>query len=75
MSRGVGLVIAAQLVYSLFPWQQPVIDSSSDEGEILEHLEGNIEFSDVVFHYPARPNVTVSQSDMYDYNLSQTLPW
>ena len=28
-------------------------------GEIPDNFSGNIEFSDVVFHYPARPDVQV----------------
>ncbi|KAL6615846.1 hypothetical protein ACP70R_038116 [Stipagrostis hirtigluma subsp. patula] len=35
------------------------IDSSSDEGIILEKVDGNIEFNHVSFKYPSRPNVQV----------------
>ena len=39
--------------------QKPEIDWSDEEGEVPDNLEGNIKFSDVVFHYPARPSVQV----------------
>jgi ABC-type multidrug transport system fused ATPase/permease subunit len=40
--------------------QKPKIDVESGEGKVPEELKGAIQFSDVVFHYPARPNVQVS---------------
>ena len=39
--------------------QEPEIDWSSEEGETPDNLDGNIKFSDVVFNYPARPDVQV----------------
>jgi ATP-binding cassette subfamily B (MDR/TAP) protein 1 len=33
----------------------PKIDSDSMEGEILEHVSGNVEFKHVEFAYPSRP--------------------
>ena len=39
--------------------QEPKIDWSAEGGETPDHLEGNIKFSDVVFNYPARPEVQV----------------
>ena len=39
--------------------QKPIIDARSSEGHVPEKMNGNIQFSDVVFHYPARPNVQV----------------
>jgi len=38
--------------------QQSEIDAS-EEGEVPDDLIGNIQFSDVIFHYPARPDVQV----------------
>ncbi len=37
----------------------PTIDSSSPDGLAPDHCEGDIEFSDVFFNYPSRPDVTV----------------
>ena len=42
-----------------FPPQQSAIDASSDEGETPDDFVGNIQFSDVLFHYPARPDILV----------------
>ena len=39
--------------------QESQIDVNSTEGEVPDDLSGNIQFSDVVFHYPARPDVQV----------------
>ena len=39
--------------------QEPEIDWTSDEGETPDNLEGNIKFNDVVFSYPARPDIQV----------------
>ena len=35
------------------------INSTSDEGVILEKVDGNIDFSHVSFKYPSRPDVQV----------------
>ncbi|KAI9833880.1 MAG: GTPase-activating protein [Thelocarpon superellum] len=39
--------------------RKPPIDSWSDEGAPLDHVEGNIEFRDVHFRYPTRPEQPV----------------
>ncbi|RMD43465.1 hypothetical protein DV735_g1651, partial [Chaetothyriales sp. CBS 134920] len=39
--------------------RQPRIDPWSDQGAPCEHVEGNIEFRDVHFRYPTRPDVPV----------------
>ena len=47
----------------LFPWllsQEPEIDCFSEEGHKLDRVTGDIEFHDVSFHYPSRPDVTVT---------------
>ena len=36
------------------------IDPASEQGERPDTLTGNIEFSDVVFNYPARSDVQVT---------------
>jgi hypothetical protein len=41
--------------------QKSAIDSSSDEGLQPSTLTGNIELTNVVFRYPARPDVPVSR--------------
>ncbi|XP_024526524.1 ABC transporter B family member 19 [Selaginella moellendorffii] len=37
------------------------IDSRNIEGEVPEKLDGYIEFDEIHFHYPARPDVTIFQ--------------
>lgn len=44
----------------------PYVDSSSDEGQKLDTVRGDIELKDVKFIYPSRPDVTVLE----DMNLS-----
>ena len=39
--------------------RKPGIDSSSEEGERIDHVEGTIEFRDVHFRYPTRPEQPV----------------
>ncbi|KAM0954025.1 putative ABC-type xenobiotic transporter [Dioscorea sansibarensis] len=43
----------------------PKIDSESEEGEILENFVGELEFKDVKFSYPSRPESLV----LNDFNL------
>lgn len=39
--------------------RKPTIDTWSEEGEKIEHMEGSIEFRDVHFRYPTRPEQPV----------------
>ncbi|KAJ8103332.1 P-loop containing nucleoside triphosphate hydrolase protein [Lipomyces tetrasporus] len=50
--------LAAANVKKLFD-RVPEIDAWSTEGSEPENVEGNIEFKDVVFRYPTRPQVPV----------------
>jgi ATP-binding cassette subfamily B (MDR/TAP) protein 1 len=49
---------AAQSLKILFD-RQPLIDSWSDDGERLQQVDGHIEFRDVHFRYPTRPEQPV----------------
>ena len=49
---------AAEELKNLFD-RQPAIDSWSDEGERFKSMEGTIEFRDVHFRYPTRPEQPV----------------
>lgn len=44
------------------------IDSSSEEGAIIANVRGDIEFQNVCFKYPLRPNVEIFQ------DLSLSIP-
>jgi len=41
-------------------FQQPHIDASSNKGQRLHNVDGEIELQDVKFIYPTREDVTVS---------------
>ncbi|POR34091.1 Multidrug resistance protein 1A [Tolypocladium paradoxum] len=49
---------AAQELKALFD-RKPTIDSWSEEGERLEQVDGHLEFRDVHFRYPTRPEQPV----------------
>lgn len=49
---------AAAELKSLFD-RKPTIDTWSQEGEDIKHIEGSIEFRDVHFRYPTRPEQPV----------------
>ncbi|WEW56462.1 multidrug-resistance transporter mdr2 [Emydomyces testavorans] len=57
-------VAAGAKIFGTIDRKSP-IDPTSDDGEILEHVEGNIEFRDIRHIYPSRPEVVVMQ----DVNL------
>ncbi|XP_060081688.1 ATP-dependent translocase ABCB1-like [Ylistrum balloti] len=63
---------AAYTIYQLIDLT-PTIDSSSEEGKSLDHLEGNIEFQDIEFRYPARPEVKVLDKVDLDIMRGQTV--
>lgn len=41
------------------PLQKPLIDCMSEDGYKLDRIKGEIEFHNVTFHYPSRPEVKV----------------
>lgn len=42
--------------------QEPEIDCLAEEGYILDKVKGDIEFNNVTFYYPSRPDVKVTFS-------------
>ncbi|XP_008944124.1 PREDICTED: multidrug resistance protein 1-like [Merops nubicus] len=64
--------ISAQRIFQLLD-RKPLIDSYSDEGEKLSNFEGNIEFRNVHFVYPTRPETKVLQGLNVKVNKGQTL--
>jgi len=44
-----------------FALQEPSIDVSSPRGEKPDKIIGNIEFRNIHFRYPARPEIKVNQ--------------
>ncbi|NXH93162.1 MDR1 protein, partial [Edolisoma coerulescens] len=64
--------MSAQRIFQLLE-RKPLIDSYSDEGEKLSHFEGNIEFRNIHFVYPTRPEAPVLQGLNVKVNKGQTL--
>ncbi|XP_032037394.1 ATP-binding cassette sub-family B member 5 isoform X2 [Aythya fuligula] len=64
--------ISAQRIFHLLD-RKPQIDSYSKEGERLSNFEGNIEFRNINFVYPTRPEVQVLQGLTVKVNKGQTL--
>ncbi|XP_069110560.1 ATP-dependent translocase ABCB1-like [Argopecten irradians] len=62
---------AAQKIYSIIELTSN-IDSSSTEGMKLEKYDGNIEFKDVDFCYPARPDTQVLHGLTLKVKVGQT---
>ena len=50
-----------------------MIDSSSDEGERLKNLIGNIEFRNVEFNYPSREEVKILNKISFKVQTGQTV--
>jgi len=50
--------LAAAAIFTLYD-RVPPIDSSSPEGRVVDHVEGQLDLKDVVFAYPSRPNAPV----------------
>ncbi|NXR34260.1 MDR1 protein, partial [Zosterops hypoxanthus] len=63
---------SAQRIFQLLD-RKPLIDSYSEQGEKLSHFEGNIEFRNIHFVYPTRPEVEVLQGLNVKVNKGQTL--
>lgn len=51
----------------------PAIDNASEEGNKPDHFEGNVNFEDVRFNYPSRPDVPVLQGFRLKVKKGQTL--
>ncbi|XP_075422827.1 ATP-dependent translocase ABCB1-like isoform X2 [Ascaphus truei] len=64
--------VSAQRIFKLLD-RKPPIDSYSDTGETLSYFEGNLEFRQVKFVYPTRPNVSVLQGLNIKVSKGQTL--
>lgn len=47
-------------VYLLLLSQEPEIDCLSEEGHKLDKVKGDIEFHNITFYYPSRPDVKVT---------------
>lgn len=59
-------IAAATKIFNTIDRISPVDPTSTEEGLILDHVEGNIELRNIKHIYPSRPDVTV----MHDMSLS-----
>ncbi|KFQ98266.1 Multidrug resistance protein 1, partial [Nipponia nippon] len=64
--------MSAQRIFQLLD-RKPLIDSYSEKGEKLSNFEGNIEFRNIHFVYPTRPEFQVLQGLNVKVNKGQTL--
>ncbi|XP_073533933.1 ATP-dependent translocase ABCB1-like isoform X2 [Phyllobates terribilis] len=64
--------LSAQCIFELLD-RKPPIASDSDEEELLDQMEGNIEFKNIQFIYPTRPNVHILQEFNIKVSKGQTL--
>ncbi|CAG0912521.1 unnamed protein product [Notodromas monacha] len=53
--------------------RQPPIDSSSEAGKKPKLITGRVQFKDVKFHYPSRPDVPILQGLSLDIEPGQTV--
>ncbi|NXA31903.1 MDR1 protein, partial [Eudromia elegans] len=63
---------AAYAIFSVID-NEPQIDSSSDDGYKPDHVKGNLEFRNVYFNYPARPDIKVLKGLNLKVNCGQTV--
>ncbi|KGL84068.1 Multidrug resistance protein 1, partial [Tinamus guttatus] len=63
---------AAYAIFSIID-NEPQIDSSSDAGYKPDHVKGNLEFCNVYFNYPARPDIKVLKGLNLKVNCGQTV--
>uniref|UniRef100_A0A674I9C3 ABC-type xenobiotic transporter n=1 Tax=Terrapene triunguis TaxID=2587831 RepID=A0A674I9C3_9SAUR len=64
--------VSSQRIFQLLD-RKPLIDSYSEEGTKLSQFDGNIEFRDIHFIYPTRPEAQVLQGLSVKVNKGQTL--
>ncbi|NXU20405.1 MDR1 protein, partial [Pardalotus punctatus] len=63
---------AAYVVFNIID-NEPQIDSYSETGYKPDHIKGNLEFKNVYFNYPSRPDVEVLKGLNLKINSGQTV--
>ncbi|XP_042673064.1 ATP-dependent translocase ABCB1 isoform X5 [Centrocercus urophasianus] len=63
---------AAYAIFSIID-NEPQIDSSSNAGYKPDNIKGNLEFQDVYFSYPARPDIKILKGLNLKINCGQTV--
>ncbi|XP_030055624.1 ATP-dependent translocase ABCB1 isoform X2 [Microcaecilia unicolor] len=64
--------ISAAHIFMLLE-REPAIDSYNEDGKKPESFDGNVEFKEIVFNYPTRPDVKVLQGLNVKVKKGQTL--
>uniref|UniRef100_A0A803YIU4 ATP binding cassette subfamily B member 1 n=1 Tax=Meleagris gallopavo TaxID=9103 RepID=A0A803YIU4_MELGA len=63
---------AAYAIFNIID-NEPQIDSYSDAGHKPDHIKGNLEFQNVFFNYPSRPDVEILKGLNLKINCGQTV--
>ncbi|XP_015708894.1 phosphatidylcholine translocator ABCB4-like isoform X5 [Coturnix japonica] len=63
---------AAYAIFNIID-NEPQIDSSSNAGYKPDHIKGNLEFQNVYFSYPARPDIKILKGLNLKVNCGQTV--
>ncbi|XP_065587378.1 ATP-dependent translocase ABCB1-like isoform X2 [Cyrtonyx montezumae] len=63
---------AAYAIFNIID-NEPQIDSYSDAGHKPDHVKGNLEFQNVFFNYPSRPDVEILKGLNLKVNCGQTV--
>uniref|UniRef100_A0A8B9V3A5 Uncharacterized protein n=1 Tax=Anas zonorhyncha TaxID=75864 RepID=A0A8B9V3A5_9AVES len=63
---------AAYAIFSIID-NEPQIDSSSNAGYKPDHVKGTVEFKNVYFNYPARPDIQILKGLNLKVNCGQTV--
>uniref|UniRef100_A0A8C3CSU1 Uncharacterized protein n=1 Tax=Cairina moschata TaxID=8855 RepID=A0A8C3CSU1_CAIMO len=63
---------AAYAIFSIID-NEPQIDSSSNAGYKPDHVKGTLEFKNVYFNYPARPDIQILKGLNLKVNCGQTV--
>uniref|UniRef100_A0A8D2NMS6 Phosphatidylcholine translocator ABCB4 n=1 Tax=Zosterops lateralis melanops TaxID=1220523 RepID=A0A8D2NMS6_ZOSLA len=63
---------AAYTIFNIID-NEPQIDSYSEAGHKPDHIKGNLEFKDVYFNYPSRPDVEILKGLNLKINSGQTV--
>lgn len=63
---------SAQRVFKVID-RKPLIDATSNTGRSLEHVEGDIEFRNLQFAYPARPDAKIYKNYSLKIERGQTV--
>uniref|UniRef100_A0A4W3JLH7 ATP-binding cassette, sub-family B (MDR/TAP), member 4 n=1 Tax=Callorhinchus milii TaxID=7868 RepID=A0A4W3JLH7_CALMI len=63
---------AAHVIFNIID-HKPAIDSFSESGHKLNHIQGNVEFQNVHFNYPSRPDIQILKGLSLKVNSGQTI--